>query len=135
MWDDADQVEVQVTADAVFITTELADTTNRYISAVTRRTTCYRCPVTIVSYRVDFSLGSDDGTYVPSSGVQDFGMFSDEGNLAVECAILAAIDADNITTVADVQAAVTGHPEINDTVVREYIHAALFTAGLIREDA
>lgn len=134
MWDDADEVTVMVTDDAVYVTTESADAVSRYVSVVNRRTTCYRCPVKIVSYRVDFSLGAkaDDDEYVPSRGVTDYGMFSDEGNIAVQDAVIRAIEADNLTTATEVAATVKGHPEVNDTVVRDYITAALLTAGLVR---
>ena len=134
MWNDDDAVTVTVTVDTVYVVAEKATTTSACISSVTRTTTAYRCPVRVVSCRPDFSVfDSTDDTYDPADDVPNFGMFSDEGNLAVECAVLAAIDADNLTTARDVAATVTGHPEVNDTVVRDYIHAALMTAGLIRD--
>ena len=133
MWDDADEVTVMVTDESVYVTTESADAVSRYVSVVNRRTTCYRCPVKVVSYRVDFSLGaSTDDEYVPSRGVIDYGMFSDAGNLAVQEAICAALIDGEPTTAAEVAATVEGHPEVMDTVVREAIHTALTNAGLVR---
>lgn len=137
LWSDEDSVQVEVTDDAVFVTSEVADTISKFASTVTRTTTCYRCPVIIRNCSPDFSVfdNSDTDEYVPSPGVLDYGMFSDEGNLAVQAALDAAYEADNMVTVADVQAMVEGHPEVNDTVVREKMYAVLEMLGLIREDA
>lgn len=132
MWDDADEVTVMVTDESVYVTTESADAVSRYVSSVVRKTTCYRCPVKVVSYRVDFSLGASDDEYVPSRGVIDYGMFSDEGNIAVRAAVIRAIEADDLTDAETVAATVEGHPEVMDTVVREAIHTALTNAGLVR---
>jgi hypothetical protein len=133
LWRDDEQITVMVTDHSVFVSRELTDTTSTYVSTVTTTTTCFSCPVKIVSCRPDFSMPyPTDDEYVPSRGVIDYGMFSDEGNVAVQAAVLAAIDADNLTTAVEVAATVKGHPEVNDTVVRDYIQAALLTAGLIR---
>jgi hypothetical protein len=135
LWRDDEQITVMVTDHSVFVSRELTDTTSTYVSTVTTTTTCFSCPVRIVSCRPDFSMPyptDDDQVYTPGNDVPNYGMFSDEGNLAVENAIVEAIYADNMTTAVEVAATVKGHPEVNDTVVRDYIQAALLTAGLIR---
>lgn len=135
MWNDTDEVQVVVGNDAVYVTTETADTVGHFVSTVTRTTTAYRCPVRVVSYRVDFTLPAPDtDVYRPSLGVIDYGMFSDEGNVAVHAAVHAAINADNLTTPDEVCDTVEGHPEVTDTVVREAIYVALNDAGLIRQE-
>lgn len=135
MWNDTDEVTVVVAADAVYVTTETAESCNSYVSSVVRRTTCYRCPVKVMSCRPNFTVFDNihDDTYVPSDDVPNFGMFSDEGNIAVQVAVNAAINADDMTTAVEVAATVTDHPEVNDTVVRDYITNALFDAGLLRD--
>lgn len=133
MWDDNDEVTVEVTDEAVLITTTVVDTTSQFVSTTTRTTTAYRCPVAVKSYRVDFSLGATtDDEYVPATDVPDYGMFSDAGNLAVEEAIINAMIDGEPTTAAEVAATVEGHPEVMDTVVREHIHTCLTEVGLVR---
>jgi hypothetical protein len=133
-----DSVEVEVTADAVLITSEGTHPEGRWITSTVRTTLRYECPVTIRTCLPDFSVVKDVDHYVPSPGVWDYGMFSDDGNLAVMNAVLAAVDA-GVTTTADEVCATAGaagdFPEVMDTVVREYVHAALLAAGLIAEVA
>jgi len=70
---------------------------------------------------------NDDSFYTPSEGVEHFGMFSDEGNLAVAAALAAALSDPTTTSVQTIQKAVIaqGFPEADDTVVREAIAAEL----------
>lgn len=135
LWSHDEVVTIHITDDTVLVTTQTHESANAYVTSIVTRTTTYRCPVRVQPCLPDFSVfngSGDDDIYVPGDDVPNFGMFSDEGNLAVEVAVLAAIDADNLTTATEVAATVKGHPEVNDTVVRDYIHAALLTAGLIR---
>lgn len=136
MWSEDDTVTIEVTDDAVFITTETVENI-KFGSIINRRTTAYRCPVVVRTCTPDFSVfdGTDSYESLATADGREFGMFSIAGNEAVAAAVDAAINADNLTTATEVAATVKGHPEVNDTVVRDYIHAALLTAGLIRKDA
>ena len=139
LWSDDAEVTVQVHEDAVTVTSVTTETTSKYVYREVTSTMIYRCPVKIHTCTPDFSVFDDkEDTYVG-----DWGMFSAEGDAAIQQGIDDAVAADKKFIGVDAilsaidricgAASKIGHKEAFDSVVREKVYLELERLELARD--
>lgn len=138
LWSEDEEVTIEVTEDTVNVTGVHTETTSKHVYREVTTTTIYRCPVKINVCIPDFSVFDDKDTYVG-----DWGMFSAEGDAAIQQGIDDAVAADKrfigvdaILGAIDVicgAASKLGHKEAFDSVVREKVYLELERLDLARD--